>query len=201
MAEALHDNRVNPDTARDFLRLIASEGSRLSHLIENVLDLTRIDEGRKRYHFEDCNLQAVAADAARLITPHAITKQLHITTDLAEATARIDAVAIQQALLNLLENAVKFSPPGGTITLSLLPAPTGWLLRVSDQGPGIPPAEHTRVFERFHRLGNELRRETQGCGIGLSIVKSIVSAHHGHVAIAQSPPPGTTVEILLPNPP
>jgi signal transduction histidine kinase len=200
MAEALHGGRVKDAAARDFTRLIASEGARLGHLIENVLDLTRIDEGRKRYHPEECDLHAVAADAARLITPHAEAKQVRLATRLCEANARIDSAAIQQALLNLLDNALKFSPPGGTITLTLDASPSGgWLLRVGDEGPGIPPAERQRVFERFHRLGNELRRETQGCGIGLSIVKSIVEAHGGRVAIADTPPPGTTVEIHLPE--
>ena len=198
MAEALHEGRVKDAPAADFIRLIASEGARLGHLIENVLDLTRIDEGRKRYHLEECDLQAVVADAARIINPHAAAKKLTITTHLTEATAQIDAAAIQQALLNLLDNAVKFSPPGGTITLTLDPAPDGgWRIRVSDEGPGIPPDDRQRVFDRFHRLGNELRRETQGCGIGLGIVKSIVEAHGGRVAIADTPPPGTTIEIHL----
>lgn len=198
MAEALHEGRVKDAPAADFIRLIASEGARLGHLIENVLDLTRSDEGRKRYHLEECDLQAVVADAARIIAPHAAAKQLTITTHLTESTAQIDAAAIQQALLNLLDNAVKFSPPGGTITLALDLAPDGgWRIRVSDEGPGIPPADRLLVFDRFHRLGNELRRETQGCGIGLGIVKSIVEAHGGRVAINDSLPPGTTVEIHL----
>ncbi len=199
MAEGLHEGRIKGGAAREFLRLIASEGARLGHMIENVLDLTRIDEGRKRYQPEESDLRAVAADATRLITPHAEGRELRIETRLAEATAHIDAAAIRQALLNLLENAVKFSPHGGTIILTLDAAPDGgWLLRVSDQGPGIPPAEHRRVFERFHRLGNELQRETQGCGIGLGIVKSIVEAHGGSVAVADTTPPGATLEIHLP---
>ena len=199
MAEALHEGRVKDAAARDFLRLIASEGARLGHLIENVLDLTRIDEGRKTYHREECDLRAVAADAARIIAPHAAAKGLQLETRLAEASARIDAAAIQQALLNLLDNAVKFSPEGGRVTLTLEAAPGGgWWLRVGDEGPGIPPGERLRVFERFHRLGNELRRESQGCGIGLSIVKSIVEAHGGRVTVADAPPPGATLEILLP---
>ena len=199
MAEALHEGRVKGGAAREFLRLIASEGARLGHLIENVLDLTRIHEGRKSYHVEESDLQAVAADAARIIAPHAEGKELRIETHLAEATANIDAAAIRQAPLNLLDNAVKFSPPGATITLTLDAAPAGgWRLRVSDEGPGIPPAERQCVFERFHRLGNELRRETQGCGIGLGIVKSIVEAHGGSVAVGDSSPPGVTLEIHLP---
>jgi signal transduction histidine kinase len=184
MAEALHEGKVTGEAAGEFHRLIAGEGARLSHLVENVLDFARIEEGRKRYRFEETDLKQLAADVIRLLEPLAAERGVKLRAELADSTATVDPAAIQQALVNLLDNAIKFSPPGGTVTVILTSEGARWSLAVRDEGPGIPAAEHERIFERFHRLGNELRRETQGAGIGLSIVKHIVQAHGGRVTVA-----------------
>lgn len=117
--------------------------------------------------------------------------------------ALVDARAIQQALVNLLDNAIKHSPAGETVTVSLdsrfTPHASRLTLTVSDHGPGIPAAEHERIFERFHRLGSELRRETQGVGIGLSIVKHIIAAHGGQVRVESEPGKGSRFTIELPG--
>ncbi len=183
MAEALHDGKVAGTAARDFHRLIAGESARLSQMVENVLDFARIEEGRKRYRFEETDLRQLAADTLRLMAPLAAERRITLASELAAVTATVDPAAIQQALVNLIDNAIKFSPESSEITVTLSGSPDGWMLAVRDQGPGIPPAERERIFERFHRLGNELRRETQGAGIGLSIVKHIAEAHRGRVTV------------------
>ena len=183
MAESLHEGKVSGDAARDFHRLIAGESARLSQMVENVLDFARIGEGRKRYRFEETDLQQLAADTLRLMAPLAAERGITLVPELDAVTATVDPAAIQQALVNLIENAIKFSPDGKRITVILTENQSGWSLSVRDQGPGIPPSERERVFERFHRLGNELRRETQGAGIGLSIVKHIAEAHGGRVTV------------------
>ncbi len=198
MAEALHDGKVTGEAAAEFHRLIAGEGARLSHLVENVLDFARIEEGRKRYRFEEGDLRLLAADVIRLLEPLAAERGVKLSADLAECTATVDPAAIQQALVNLVDNAVKFSPAGGTVTVSLTSEAAAWSVAVRDEGPGIPAAEHERIFERFHRLGNELRRETQGTGIGLSIVKHIAEAHGGRVTVTSQPGHGSTFAILVP---
>ena len=131
-------------------------------------------------------------------------------------TPIIDGAAIQQALVNLLDNAVKHSPPDSSVTVGLdvvgasVPAPgsgaTGASLPavrlwVQDRGPGIPVEERQRIFERFYRPGSEMRRETQGVGIGLSIVKHIVEAHRGRVFVESEIRQGSTFVIELPLPP
>jgi signal transduction histidine kinase len=201
MAEALHDGKVAGGAAREFHRLIAGESARLSQMVENVLDFARIEEGRKRYQFEETDLQQLAADTLRLLAPLAAERGITLVPELSCVTATVDPAAIQQALVNLLDNAIKFSPEGGTVTVGLEEAAPAlpqdaegstrdacgprWVLSVRDQGPGIPPAERERIFERFYRLGNELRRETQGAGIGLSIVKHIAEGHGGRVAVCE----------------
>lgn len=199
MAEALHEGKVVGDTAREFHALIASEGARLSHLVENVLDVARIEEGKKRYRFEDCNLTDLVRDAGKLIAPLARERGVEIHPDLGEVSATVDPHAIQQAVLNLLDNAVKFSPSGTTVDLVLEETSSNaWKILIRDHGPGIPPEEHERIFERFHRLGNELRRETQGTGIGLSIVKHIITAHGGRVSVDSNPGQGSTFILTAP---
>jgi two-component system sensor histidine kinase BaeS len=94
-----------------------------------------------------------------------------------------DGLALQQALVNLIDNAIKHSPAGGRVAVGMAGGPHGLRLWVEDNGPGIPPEEHEKIFERFYRRGSELRRETRGIGIGLTIVKHIAEAHGGRVTV------------------
>jgi signal transduction histidine kinase len=116
----------------------------------------------------------------------------------------MDSRAIQQALVNLIDNAIKHSPTGAEVTVGVESLKKtdedGWKLKlwVEDQGPGIPLEEQERIFERFYRVGSELRRETQGVGIGLSIVQHVVEAHKGRVRVKSAPGQGSRFTIELP---
>jgi signal transduction histidine kinase len=124
----------------------------------------------------------------------------------------LDGRAIQQAIINLLDNAIKHSPNGQSVSVVLEtltdPNPSPHASRIThhvsisviDHGPGVPPEEHEKIFERFYRLGSELRRETQGVGIGLSIVKHIVEAHGGRVLVQSALGQGSRFTIELPMP-
>lgn len=183
MADALEEEKVDPETAKEFHRLIAREGARLSTLVANVLDHARIEQGRKVWNMEPCDLAALANETLRVMEPLAKEKEIVLEGGLSAVEAVVDAGAIQQALVNLLDNAIKFSPRGTTVRISLAMEGSHWNLAVRDQGPGISKEEHHRIFERFYRPGDELRRETQGTGIGLSLVKSIIEAHDGQVLL------------------
>jgi two-component system phosphate regulon sensor histidine kinase PhoR len=200
MADALEAEKVAPETAKEFHRLIAREGARLSTLVGNVLDHARIEQGRKVWKMEPCDLSALVADTVRVMEPLAREKGIALKQELSTVEATVDADAIQQALVNLLDNAIKFSPPGAAVTTALAIDEERriWCLWVRDEGPGIPKEEQSRIFERFYRPGDELRRETQGTGIGLSLVKSIAEAHDGKVTVVSEPGRGSTFTLVIP---
>jgi signal transduction histidine kinase len=208
MAENLERGKIpDPERQGEYFHFIVQECRRLSALIENVLDFSRIEQGRKQYEFEPTNLVALTETTVKLMEPYAAEKGVNLKLETSSSPAGngnleldIDGRALQQALVNLIDNAVKHSPKGQTVTVEIhLTADRNAVgLSVSDHGPGIPAAEREKIFERFYRLGSELRRETQGVGIGLSVVKHIVEAHGGRVLVESEIGKGSRFTIALP---
>lgn len=209
MAENLERGKIHePQKQNEYFRFIVQECRRLSALIENVLDFSRIEQGRKQYEFEPTDLVALAQTTVRLLEPYAAEKGVRLQWEPPAADGRltvtgltVDGRAIQQALVNLIDNAIKHSARDQVVTVGLAirgaPVKTAGLF-VADNGPGIPRAEQEKIFERFYRLGSELRRETQGVGIGLSVVKHIVTAHKGRVKVDSEPGRGSRFTMELP---
>ena len=229
MAESLERGKIaDAPKQQEYFRFIGQECRRLSSLIENVLDFSRIELGRKQYDFEPTDLLALLQQTVKLMESYGAERQVSIELKLPndqpstfDYQLSLDGRAIQQAIINLLDNAIKHSPNGQTVSVVLesasAPDPSGHASRIMhhsprithharisviDHGPGIPPEEHEKIFERFYRLGSELRRETQGVGIGLSIVKHIVEAHGGRVLVQSAPGQGSrfTIELPITNP-
>ena len=203
MAEGLERGTVSdPGKQQQYFGFIVQECRRLSALIENVLDFARIEQGRKEYEFEPADLPRVVYQAAGVMKPPANEKRIELRVVLNEAEfaepAVLDARAIQQALINLIDNAIKHSPAGSTVEIGVTRTAEGIQLWVEDQGAGIPRVEHPKIFERFYRSGSELRRETQGVGIGLSIVKHIVEAHGGTVTVQSEVGAGSRFTLEIP---
>jgi signal transduction histidine kinase len=228
MAENLERGKITDGPRQgEYYRFIVQECRRLSALIENVLDFSRIEQGRKQYEFEPTDLVALAQTTVVLMEPYAAERgvrlEIHSALRTPNFELNLDGRAIQQALVNLIDNAIKHSPKGETVTVglecgarsaergvrpTLNSQPPGAPKRseggstlnlfVSDRGPGIPREEQEKIFERFYRLGSELRRETQGVGIGLSIVNHVVEAHGGRVLVQSEPGKGSRFTIELP---
>ncbi|MBK1881884.1 HAMP domain-containing histidine kinase [Luteolibacter pohnpeiensis] len=201
MADTLKAGKIESQTVREFHELISREGARLSALIENVLDFARIEQGRKEWDFEPTDLVGLVDETVDLMVPLGEEKQVSLVFQKpAKALmAHVDSGAIRQVLVNLLDNAIKFSPQAGEVRVSLDQMDSEWRIAVADDGPGIAAADHARIFERFQRLGGELRRETQGTGIGLSLVKAIVEAHGGRVSLRSEPGRGSTFTLDVPR--
>lgn len=196
MAEGLESGRVAGESKiRQYYRFLAQECRRLSGLIENVLDFARIDQNRKVYEFEPTDIEKLIQETVQLMQPAAEERSLSLRPNLsspgkqlADVHPCLDGRALQRALINLLDNAIKHSPEGQAVSIEvevLENGPSSKTLRiaVTDHGPGIPADEREDIFKRFYRRGSELRRETQGVGIGLSIVQHIVEAHDGSVRV------------------
>jgi signal transduction histidine kinase len=211
MAENLEREKIpEPQKQKEYFGFIVQECRRLSALIENVLDFSRHEQGRKQYEFEATDLTALVQDTARLMRNYGADRQIQVATEIRGEPMPVEADgrALQQVLVNLADNAIKHSPQGATITFGLEypPASTPPVgcrqgavrLWVEDHGEGIPAEEQEKIFERFYRRGSELQRETPGVGLGLAIVKYVTEAHGGRTSLRSAVGQGSRFTVELP---
>ncbi|MFY0525340.1 sensor histidine kinase [Archangium gephyra] len=199
--ETLALGRVkDPAQTQQVLQLLTQETERLSTLVERVLDWARIESGRKVYHPEVLPVPAVVDAAVTAFRAQRLESELRLSVDLPEElpTVQVDKEAIAGALLNLLQNAYKYSREDKHITLTVR-ANRKWVdLTVEDHGMGIAPRDRRRIFERFYRVDNLLTRKTEGSGLGLAIAKHIVEAHGGRITLKSELGKGSRFTIQLP---
>ncbi|HSD71896.1 MAG TPA: ATP-binding protein [Thermoanaerobaculia bacterium] len=172
----------------------------LARISQNILFLARGESGRVTLSFSNQDLARFVTDVTRELQPAAEDHDLELTVEVPEhrVIAFVDPGRMQQVLHNLLENAMRYTPPGGSVHVRLSVAPQEAGIEVSDTGVGIPEADLPFVFERFFRSDRARRAYKGGSGLGLSIVRWIVEAHKGQVEIASQPDKGTTVTVRLP---
>lgn len=182
MADALDGGKLSKEKEGEFHRLMARESGRLAVLIENVMDLARVEDGKRAMHSEDFLLPDLISEVCEMMALPALEKKVTFRQEGPDLEVKADALVIRQILVNLIDNAIKFSPSGGEV---LIAWNEGWWFSVTDQGPGIPKEDRKEIFERFYRREDELRRKTQGVGIGLSLVKELVTLHGGRVKVEQ----------------
>jgi signal transduction histidine kinase len=199
--ETLQRKKSLSDEQRDeCYQIITKESERLSHLINNVLDFSRIDMGRKEFDFQKGNLAEAVRETLESYRYHLEKKGFSIKTHIDPQMPQIlfDREAVSSALINLLSNAEKFSPDRKEVTVRLFEKENSAVLQVSDEGIGISPKEVEKIFTRFYRASNETAAEAKGSGLGLPLVKHIAEAHGGQVDVESVLGKGATFSIILP---
>ena len=175
------------EPARGFVEMIARHGERLSRLTQDLLDLSRLETGEWKPQLEAVQLAPLADDVLELYRDKAAAKQIQLGADVPERLrASADRRALEQILVNLLDNAVKFTPEGGRVTLLGDGLGPTVMLSVVDTGPGIDPQHQARIFERFYRADAGRSRELGGTGLGLAIVKHLAQAMAGEAGLESS---------------
>jgi signal transduction histidine kinase len=189
----------------EYHRLILREARRLGLLVDNVLRHSRLERRGPELDRVPIDLSQHIASVVEALQPTAQERNVSFEVQLPDAPveAHADPQAFTQILVNLIDNALKHSPPSSTVTISVSqsmspPIPRLAVVRVQDHGPGIPAADHARIFEAFVRRGSELRRETPGVGLGLAIVRQLVHAHQGRIRVDSQPGHGACFTVELP---
>ncbi|MBN9692050.1 MAG: hypothetical protein J0M24_17545 [Verrucomicrobia bacterium] len=203
LAEGLAQGQVTDEAQRrQYGGFLVEETRRLGALVENILNFARIEGGRAQFEFAPTDARRLVRETVDRLQPIAQERSLQLRwTDLTGDRAlepTWDGLAVQLALTNLLDNALKHAPPSSVVTVTLETRDSLVLLSVADTGPGIPPEDHARIFERFYRRGSELRRETRGVGLGLALVKHLAEAHGGQVRVRSQVGQGATFTLELP---
>ncbi len=201
-AETLLDEGVSTADRRRFVETIRSNAKRMQRIVDDLLDLSRIESGGWRPQLAVIDVQSLMTETLAACLPEAEAKGLELYSDV-EPDARelrADPTAARQVLQNLVENAVRYTV-SGKVTLrarSAKPRP-GIRFSVRDTGVGIPPEHLPRIFERFYRVDSGRSRDVGGTGLGLSIVKHLVDAHNGDVEAHSEPGEGTTIDVVFPG--
>ena len=201
MAELLQRGRVRDDARKQqYYETITGESERLSRLVENLLDFSKIEAGVKEYRMEETDIAALAADVAGRFRQQAAFKDFTLETEIADdlPLIRADKDALGRAVLNLLDNAVKYSGGNPRVTMRVWSAEDAVNFQVEDHGIGIAKTEQKKIFEKFYRSESALQSNVKGSGIGLPLVEHVVRAHGGTVLLESEPGKGTRVTIRLP---
>jgi len=201
MVETLRAGAIRePAAADDFLARIDHEIDGLTDLVGDLLALTRMEAGDEALDLRDTDAADLVRDAAARLEPLAVRAQIRLATatDASGARVRVDPARMAQVLANLVHNAIKFTPAGGTVTLGTTSTPSEVTLFVRDTGAGIDPADLERIFERFFK--SDPSRATGGTGLGLAIAKHAVQAHGGTIGAASGGRgQGATFTVTLPR--
>ena len=183
-----------------FSHIITRETKRLSHLVENVLDFSRIDAGRKEYNFEEADIVQVVSHTIEAYRYYLKDQDFEFVTSIPDKPILIwmDKDAISQALLNLVSNAEKFSKERKYIGVDMFQKDAEVWINVEDKGQGIPESSIKQIFNKFDRGIGEMAREVQGSGLGLTITKHIIESHGGRIAVESSLGEGSRFILKLP---
>jgi len=199
--EALQDEvPPEPEEAARFLEIIARQANRMERLVRDLLRLARLEAGQEPVEPARTEIETAFTDVVTELDAALEAKGQRVVTEVGPAAERlrVDPAKLHDALRNLVENAVAYSPPATTITLASRREDGAIVITVADEGPGIPEADLARIFERFYRVDKARSRESGGTGLGLSIVKHLVEILGGEVTAANRPAGGAIFTVTLP---
>ncbi|MCL5781353.1 MAG: cell wall metabolism sensor histidine kinase WalK [Firmicutes bacterium] len=198
--ETLLDGAIeDPTLAKNFLEIINTEGKRLANLIDDLLKLSRLEDRRTELNKQPVDLAEVINNTVKMFEARATDKNIELTTALPQEMLPVpgDQGFLSQVLVNLVDNAIKYTLPGGKVGIEVTYSQEEVTVAVSDTGIGIPPESLPRLFERFYRVDKARSRDMGGTGLGLSISKHIIEAHGGKIR-AESDQKGSTFRFTLP---
>jgi signal transduction histidine kinase len=199
-AETLELGRLSSaEKQQEYYRILARESARLTRLVNNLLDFSRIEAGRKKYEKKQVELPALIQEALETYRFHLQQRGFVLIEKIDASVPRIvaDPEAITQAFLNLLDNAVKYSEQEKQVTVSLCREGNWTIVEVADCGIGIAPQHHHKIFGKFYRV-ERIGQETRGAGIGLAIVQHVMLAHNGRVEVKSAPGKGSSFVLKFP---
>ena len=196
LTEAIEDGIVDEATSEQYVARMATHVRVLGGLIDDLFELSRLESGELRWSMERVALRELVEEAVEAMRPEAAARAVDVRAvlDAGDPLALGDAARLQRVLFNLIQNAIRHTPPDGSVTVGTELVDGGVEIEVADTGDGIPAAERARVFEAFHRL--DPARSDEGAGLGLAISRAIVEAHGGRIWIVDAAP-GTRVRVRL----
>ncbi len=200
-AETLEAGRVSGAAKiQEYYHVIHRESRRLTQLVDNILDFSRMEAGRKQYEFTTGDIGEFVAEVVHGYEDHIRNAgfDLHVDVEDGLPEVRFDATALAQALMNLLDNSIKYSAADKTIAVVVRRRGERVAIEVADRGIGIPKADQQRIFEKFYRVDTEEVRTTRGSGLGLALAKHIVDAHGGEIQVESAPGEGSRFTIVVP---
>jgi signal transduction histidine kinase/CheY-like chemotaxis protein len=194
------EKQANPNASvpADWIDNVFTSGQHLLRLINDVLDLAKVEAGRMELHPVDLALPAAVHEVTAALRPLIDRKRLHLVTTVPNLTLSADPVRFRQILDNLLSNAIKFTPEDGIITVAAAPVGGEVALSVSDTGMGIPPEDQEKIFDEFQQAGDESSRHA-GTGLGLALTRRLVDAHGGRIEVTSAEGTGTRFTLHLPS--
>jgi PAS domain S-box-containing protein len=203
-AELMYDGKLGPvaEENREFLDDILASARHLLRLINDVLDLSKVEAGRMEFRPEPVALETLVGEVRDVLRFQAVKKQLGVATEVSPELSEIvaDAARLKQILYNYLSNALKFTPEGGRVTIrAKAEGEDAFRLEVEDTGIGIRPEDTVRLFQEFQQLGGDIARKSSGSGLGLALTKRIVEAQGGSVGVVSTPGQGSRFWAVLPR--
>ena len=198
-AELLESGLARPEDVKPFAGKIRTESGRMTKLVEDIIDLTRLDAGGEDYVFESCDLLRIAENAVDSLETEA--SGANVTLSLKGVSAPMQGVPqlLHSIVCNLCDNAIKYNRPGGRVDITVTPEDTLVILTVSDTGVGIPKDSQSRIFERFYRVDKSRSKAVGGTGLGLSIVKHAALIQKADVRVESEPGEGSTFTVTFPE--